>query len=176
MPTHSKRCRPFTLGDAMILVAATAIGLWAIRVGPYSMAINQVDGRELLGLMMPLLMTWTLGFLVLRLRRPRPTRRRLMRQAGLIASIAVVLNDSLLFLIYFPSVSSRPGMWNDLFFLIVDPGIEVLLLSGLAVIASWIMFAIAGNIRGVAGWIDGFGITLGLGWIILTLLCICYEL
>jgi hypothetical protein len=90
----------FTILDATILVAATAVGLAILRLFvadgwffrqefPISHInfIAQCANEACL----PLLASWTLCFLILRLRRPRPRLRRLARQPGMAGCSAAAL-------------------------------------------------------------------------------------
>jgi hypothetical protein len=115
-PMSSPSPRPFTLLDAMVLVAATAIGLGALRAAvgdftelrqqlreslssasqtpvgwsPLSWAI--VSGYGLVATaMVPFCWAWTVALVILRQRRPRPPRRRMGRQPGALACSAAAL-------------------------------------------------------------------------------------
>ncbi|MGO9466671.1 MAG: hypothetical protein ACLQIB_51640 [Isosphaeraceae bacterium] len=98
--------RKFLLSDAIVLVAATAIGLavfkpyhealgplrWTGPIGPATRFIGLIQGSwGCLVRAFPFAMAWTLAILVLRLRRPRARWRRLIRQPGLVAGLAAVL-------------------------------------------------------------------------------------
>src|SRR4051794_2683737 len=107
-------CRKFTLIDAMILIAATALGLAKIRL--FFMDREAQPGlaaivtwwitpfksewtpwgiarwiRNDVEVAMPLFAAWSLALLVIRLRRPRPTFRRVARQFGMVASGSAML-------------------------------------------------------------------------------------
>src|SRR4051812_7152215 len=96
--------RRFTIGDAMILVAAAALGMaWNKDAGvngtlawpgPRSPLLNTVANWA----QRPMLVL-VLGWAVLRLRRPRPAFRRLIRQPGSAMGFAAVagISASLLF-------------------------------------------------------------------------------
>src|SRR5690349_6178768 len=100
--------RPITLFDLMMLVAATGIGLslvqfgWPRRVAgawlftwpvapsnaggyPSKSWVLPIAGRA--APFLPCLAAWTGTFLVIRLRAPRPRRRRLLTQPGLVAAV-----------------------------------------------------------------------------------------
>lgn len=100
--------RRFQLSDAIVLVAATAVGFAVVR--PYYATMNLLDGSppfpsagrfsgwmkgawDCLVLVAPIVMAWTLAIVVLRLRAPRDRWRRFVRQPGLVAGLmaAVVL-------------------------------------------------------------------------------------
>src|SRR5690242_12341334 len=80
------RCRPPALLDAMVLVAATALALALVKRldGPLWGGCPAPVAKEL-----PCLLVGTATVLVLRLRRPRPSWRRLMRQPGAVACVTV---------------------------------------------------------------------------------------
>jgi hypothetical protein len=98
--------RKFLVSDAIVLVAATAVGLAVVK--PYYAAMTPLRwtppfpfGARFLGwieviwvclvLASPFVMAWTLGILGLRLRRPRAPWRRLVRQPGLVAGLMAAL-------------------------------------------------------------------------------------
>jgi hypothetical protein len=98
--------RRFQLSDAIVLVAATAVGFAVVR--PYYTTMNLLDGSPpipsagrfsgwirgvwgCLVLAAPIVMAWTLAILVLRLRAPRDRFRRLIRQPGLVAGVIAAL-------------------------------------------------------------------------------------
>src|SRR5690349_5020505 len=91
-------CRPFTVLDGMVLVAATAVGLECLRRLPLANWMNAgVFARDwslwiarVIGLTSCFAVPCTCAMLVLRLRRPRPARRSLARQPGLVACLAGV--------------------------------------------------------------------------------------
>src|SRR5438552_2342500 len=103
--------RAITLFDIMVLVAATALGLsvvqfgWPRKVagawiftwpvfpsnaGGYPSKAWVLPIAERAAPFLPCLVAWTGAFLVTRLRGPRPRRRRLLAQPGLIAAVAVL--------------------------------------------------------------------------------------
>lgn len=91
MPINSSQSRPFNIGDATIIVALTAIGLWGVRIIYHLYSLSNLDFFTIFFLGMPILMALTLGFLIIRLRSPRPNRRRLMRQPGFVACITIAI-------------------------------------------------------------------------------------
>ena len=108
--------RTITLFDLMMVVAATAIGLSLVQFGwhakspaagfstwpvsakysdggyPSTRWVVPIAGR--VGPFLPCLVAWTGAFLVIRLRGPRPRRRRLLRQPGLVAAVVALLCES----------------------------------------------------------------------------------
>jgi hypothetical protein len=92
--------RRFTILDATILVAATAVGLAILRLfvadGWFfrqEFPISHIKSMAQCAneACLPFFASWTLGFLILRLRWPRPRLRRLARQPGMAACSAAAL-------------------------------------------------------------------------------------
>jgi hypothetical protein len=134
--------RKLTLRDAMILVAATAIGLAAIRgaipgvlhVLPTSPRVRFLVPRPALDVCLiilaawPLPAMWTLALPVMRLCSPRPAWRRLARQPGVTACCAVAM-ASLLNALLIAALALKVGFVGDLLPITA-------ILVGLAVIVS----------------------------------------
>jgi hypothetical protein len=167
---HRRRCRPFTILDAMILVAAVACGLALGRTilgdaggWPWSIVSLHFARPASYFLLAP-----TLAFLPIRLRRPRPSRRRLMLQPGMAACCAVAVVtaiDATAWMSY--SIGLPP-----------EYGTEMLARfwrlawghPGWGVAATWLGLALARRWRPEPGWIDRLGRALGVLWLT-TLLC-----
>ena len=79
--------RTFTLLDAIVLVAATALGFAWVRSNWYFEEIHGLMHwlQEAPGMLGPLLVVWTIATVVLRLVPPRPPLRRLVLQPGFAA-------------------------------------------------------------------------------------------
>ena len=108
-PGQIPRCRPFNLGDAMILVAAAAVvlanarGLWdryggVVVFGDGSIVYLGVSGSTMITLLVKLVhllaLAMTLAFWLIRLRGPRPGLATLAHQLippTVVATIAVAL-------------------------------------------------------------------------------------
>jgi hypothetical protein len=193
--------RRFLLSDAIVLVAATAIGLfvflpyypvtWLDWNPPFPPApkfygwVGRVWNRLVLA--SPIVMAWTLAILGLRLRRPRPRLRRLLRQPGFVAGLvaAMVLVVRLFgFATMCARVVGRPALsiltvrrtggggalrglpFGNLFlFFEVDHFLGTMALVGTSVAASWIFLLASGKWRPERGWIDRAGRVLGWFWI-----------
>lgn len=100
----SQATRRFGIGDALILMAATAVGLAGVRYHADRMEFEWSDLRMehvdymplrawvLLSVVarfsMPLLLSWSFAVALLRLRAPRPERERLWCQPGFLACVA----------------------------------------------------------------------------------------
>jgi len=94
--------RKFTLIDAMVLIAATALALVPIHyiyaaVGVFDLPTDSSLDSFLIimmgvyAILIPLLITLSLALWLLRLRRPRPRFRQVFRQPGMAASTAILL-------------------------------------------------------------------------------------
>ncbi len=171
-----ERCRRFNLGDAMILIAAGAIGLAQARVAIEFM------WRDLATIKVPRLDSWVawqgflfganqllvnathfgtailltfliwliLAVLIIRLRRPRPPARSLFRQLGFAACAWPVLA----FAVGFPiSLLPLPP---------VVMGIVAILVLAAAP-TSWFLLIASRTWQGEPGWIDRLGRIVGAG-------------
>ncbi len=177
--------RPFGILDGMTLVAALAVGIATVRwVFPEvtTVSLSQVietvrkamSERKwiealsliaeikmfLLNLPMALL---SLALLILRFRSPRPRRRRMFSQPGVMACVSVsatAIITALLALLslMIPALRGTGG----------DPLNGFLVLGssacGFAVAVSWMTLVLVGRWRPERGWIDRMGRVLGLYW------------
>jgi hypothetical protein len=168
--------RRFTLRDAIVLVAATAVGFAWIRKN-WGASINNFDG---LGdwfdaaseMLMALLKCWTVAALGLRLLRPRPPLHRLLRQPGAAACGAatiVIGIDFVGFLIIY-SARARSWPWPQFFMRIwedytsMQPDAEPFADS---VAIAWALLGLSRRWRPEPSWIDRMGRGVGTLWIIL---------
>jgi hypothetical protein len=189
--------RRFTLLDAMILVAATAIAIpaiWSQIDNEWTDAFvpsywDRVQGgwrawpgvmpavfiADVIELARPCLATWTLALLALRLRRPRPTRRRLLLRPGMVACVAAacVLCLNTLGLLAFLLLELCLGRGVPI---VIDKGIFSLTVTdwsvdqvAFAVLAAWICLVLGGRRRPERSWIDRGGRALGDAWILAAL-------
>ena len=182
--------RRFTIADGMILIAATACGLaWTGRVWrgfklatptPTGSWLWFCDRGELaLVMTLPCLLFLTIAVAILRVRRPRPSWRRIARQPGMTALMAALLflPVALPPIVLFADFSYQmrnPGKsfwvedetWADLpialfvFLMFAIPA------PGIAVIVAWTMLAVQGRWRNEPSWIDRAGRVLGVTWIL----------
>lgn len=168
-------CRKPTLVDLMILIGATALGFGLIRwsridvarlfqrdphYGPLPRRYLSSIVHRLHYTVVPFLASWTLGMLVIRLRRPRPERRRLFRQPGAAALAAATLTvvAEAVWLVGHDSHRAQPMMISVAF-----SGWEHF--CAFAVFGAWLTLALSGCWRGERGWIDRSGTCLGAAWI-----------
>jgi hypothetical protein len=187
MKTHHSVQRCLTLLDAMILVAATAVGLsltgllWDSMLGEYfyrpvsgwtSKAILAKAPLTVL-LFLPLLTAWSFALLLLRLRRPRPRLNRLALQPGTAACGAAILVIAMTHvgllarwvvevIVMGEVMFHRADSLDDYFFIQFAPSTTSIACS---VAAAWVLLAAVQLGRPEPSWIDRTGLVLGVMWI-----------
>lgn len=189
-----RRDRRFTLMDAMILVAASALSSmivrWLFASEPRSFRATWV---RYLVMLIAGLATWTPTALFLKLRAPRPRRSRLSRQPDFVASLAATSILALGVLAYvilaivraaregllarmqrqtrmpLPARPPDPYWWM---FIVIQIGAVV----GVAVIGAWVVLAISGRRRPSRGWLDLLGRGVGAAWIFVFVAGCCARL
>ena len=187
--------RLFNLMDAMVLVAATAAGLgiargiqdalWrftdaSVNAGPIGPALLLAARWTVLAYPCLVALTVALLLLLFRSQRFRPDLADLLNRPGATAcgaaAMAIALgmvNLAVLILV----VMARSGTpWNskEMIEAFVDAvrlniGVE-LGMPGLAVTVAWSMLALSGRWRSEPNWLDRVGRSLGLVWVVLTVL------
>jgi hypothetical protein len=165
----------------MVLVAAAALSLVLIRdyladahiarnlpaaiPNDWSIAALWRRGTVYSGMLSPLAVALSLALFILRLRKPRPGLRRLLRQPGMVASSATVIATGLfvmkvLFSEYYlartGTVMSRPLHWLWMMRL---PW------NGEVVAVAWILLWLGGSWHSEPTWIDRAGRVLGVYWV-----------
>ena len=171
-PVHKPiRCRPFTISDAMILVAATALSLafvkstsashswWTAQFGGPTPLSRKVDEWSIYWSTFAI--PWNVAYLIIRLRRPRPGRGELARQPGFVACLAAALSMvvSLTYMLSAYVINGFPAVsW-------VLPG-PVAGSCGFAVLGAWSTIWFGALTRFERGWIDTIGTVLGVGWML----------
>jgi hypothetical protein len=174
--------RRFTLLDSMILVAATAAGYAVVQwssplfgVGAILDLLREMVSSGDIGatvallslIAMPVMASWSLALIPLRLIGPRPRWRRLARQPGLVAALAVA--TALGFVAMLTAVIFLGRAWGSL------SGFEDLALIflpvvfGMAVLAAWVALVAGRRWRPEPSWVDRLGRALGLLWILIAL-------
>lgn len=197
--------RRFTLVDALVLLAATAVALAGVR-GMAMASLREANCLTLAGGIVevprapqegwtpteilhyaphlvcgfgPVFATsWTLGWLALRLRSPRPSRRRLWAQPGAFAALAALLavfwqaGIESTWLIWFPLAAHGS---------IGEPAAQVAYqmlstaldrspdMAACGIVAGWAALALGGRFRAAPSWLDRLGRVLGMLWIALSL-------
>jgi hypothetical protein len=111
----------------------------------------------------PVVASWSLALLSLRLVGPRPRFRRLARQPGLIAGFALLLSlaFSAVPLLIRALVKPAPTIYAEVL------GWCILTLPAATTLASWMTLAVSGAWRPEPDWVDRFGRTLGVVWIVI---------
>jgi len=176
--------RPFTVLDAMILVAGTSAGL-----ASYSSAYLDLEHYFLnahntedyifsyatLGVRSasPFVSAWSLTWIVIRLRKPRIAWRRLFRQPGMSAMSAACLGWAVgklnVLLAYTRQFHELPPAFTLNYY-----NAASILLGGFGVIIAWSGSTITGRWKPEPSWIDRLGRALGLVWVILFLVLASY--
>jgi hypothetical protein len=168
MTTADPGHRRFRLLDAMILVAATAVGLGLSRA-IYSGLLAQTRNPRLTAMQRAVSWAWlfapcvamqAVGLTARLMLRPRPGRRRLMRRPGMAACSTVALLTGLTGLTSLPEVL-RKGLarpHESFYFWPVA--------TGWAVAAAWASLALGGRWRFVRGWEEWTGLLLGVYFVL----------
>ena len=190
-PEHRQRgvARRFNLGDLMIVVVAVAVGCGAVRAFvpdsfEYVSPSNRIDETHLalvawyfrcrVGLMLLTigLMVASGAVLVLRLRRPRPGRRRLMRQPGWVACLAASAAGALTLLVlgakrYADGLSDLGEALLTATLALEDgPFARLIHVSAAAVLVGWLVLALGGTWAAERSWVDRLGRAVGVGWVV----------
>lgn len=202
--------RRFSISDGLILIAAVALGLAGVRgwqnpswcsyqigfyPGPGAPAsFDRVFVYQLsvgISWTIPFAMALSLAMLAIRLRRPRPSLRRVVRQPGTIACAAALaailfrlLEESFCWVLgYLTRPQSAVHLPSPPFVRFDNPGFHPppaqwfrngvletfpILVSpslALAIAAGWIVLRTSGRWRPATGWIDRSSRLLGWYWI-----------
>ena len=188
------RRRSMTLLDAVLLVSSAAIGMGAfqlVRRGLFQGWIWLADHRipdvhtwttgelivtcsDISVFFIPLVAPWTVLLMVLRMRPPRPSWRRIWRQPGMVACLAVLFGwcwSALALILALdtnyvarPRRFPTPTEWAQKY--LSD---EVFMYVGLSVAAAWAVLWVTGRWRRSADWIDFLGRLVGVCWIVIGL-------
>jgi hypothetical protein len=187
--THRRR---ITLFDLMVLTAATALGLSLTQFGwlrkaagawifaapvvksggsGYASKTWMLPIAERVVPLLPCMAAWTAAFLVTRLRGPRPRRRRLVLQPGLVAAVAALstLAFESALLIGSASFDGRfrwagPDRISDF---VANAIVLLAHHAGWAVAVSWLTLGLIGHWRPEPSWVDRWGRLLGVTWIVI---------
>jgi hypothetical protein len=163
----------------MILVAAAAVGTLAIRgtlpdLSTLESDLNRAPSPGMrhfqavqfgLSAVIPYLATLTPAMLVVRLRQPRPSLRRVGRQPGMIACAAATVAMAIEAL-WIASLLGRGSGFIQTSTVFVGYAQQV----SFTVVGGWVALALSGRWRSETGWIDRVGRLLGLLWIGITVL------
>jgi hypothetical protein len=190
--TMTRPRQPFTLRDAMVLVAATAIGLAAARglhdsiwsktsmsveAGSYSAISLEVARWTVIAL--PTAWAWTIALILLSLRIPQTSIHARLILPGSAAcgaaTIALTIGTINMLVVWVIIIlqfgTTRPLVMGEVIsdsILEIDlPGIGS---PGLAVTIAWVALAVSGRWQPEPSWIDRLGRLMGCGWIGLMML------
>lgn len=183
-----------TLLDAILLVGSAAVGLglfelshrtlfkgliWIADRGfpsiqSWSTLEALVTCSDITVFLLPVIIPWTFLLILLRMRSPRPSWRRIWRQPGMAACLIAVFAwlwtaVALLLAMNAEHVARArrvitPADWAQKY--LSD---EVFMYVGLAVAAVWIAQFMSGRWRRSADWIDTMGRVVGALWIVIGL-------
>ena len=176
-PSDPRRCRSFNLGDAMILVGSTALGLGFLKASwPGISESLQLAGdprkdypRFEIALfqsliywsLSPMLAAWSIAVLLIRLRRPRPDRGDLANQPGWNASVVATI---FLLMLSMQAFASEKFRWSTMTWAYASDLSDAV---GPAVAGAWWVLVFSGRWRREPGWIDRLGTILGACWLFL---------
>ena len=181
-----KRCRKFTIFDAMFMVASVGFGFaWSRHFQDTEAGAESYPGSRMIDLVSPLrlrieIIDWwidvlcycvavfTVGLLVLRVvGQPRRRLRYLTRFPGAVAGAAVLfivmlnmLSSAIEVVIGIMTTKDYVSIWQFTYLPFSRHN------AGVAVSAAWMQLAMSGRWQREPGWIDGIGFALGLFWIV----------
>ena len=168
MPTQ--RSRRFSVLDGMILIAGVAFGLAILKFMP-SVEIPD-NGTQ------PALRSWvndsfslslygpTMALMLVRLRRPRPILRRLIRQPGFAACVAVLTSS-----VFYDAAClmewsrSQSVLFDDVLYDLVFSASMATEKSVPAILIIWSSLLLTRKWRPEPSWIDRLGRLLAVLWI-----------
>jgi hypothetical protein len=163
--TPRPEARPFSILDAMILIAASAIGFFVLRawVGPALEIRNLAHFTVIMEFLSVLGFCWTVGVMAILLRRPASSRRWRLHQAGLLGCLGVVIASCLNGLYHWAGgYRFRPQGFYDLA-LNLSPAYVAA--AGVAV--AWSTLALGGRWRRSRSWYERLGRVMGWYWLAL---------
>jgi hypothetical protein len=169
--------RPFGILDAMLCIAAVAVGLGANRAEWERLQHQDRPSPfyDLLWLWLPHLSAWTVAVLIMHLRPPRPSFGRLMRRPGAVACLASFAFAFVIAGMFAIIAVEANFVWPGERLIdlprrpIAAYVIDYCRLVGIAVIGAWLALAAPGRWRPEPTWIDRLGRALGLTWIAVSL-------
>jgi hypothetical protein len=170
--------RRFTLFDAIILIAATAVAFVPMRYFYSDLATSgtSIDWSvgsifEIVMLSMvfvaPLALTWSVALWIARLRQPRPRLSRAFRQPGMVACSAIIIVAlfklinvmTLVALSY--DTDGIPLRELPNWFMTPEAWLRYVDASAISVAAAWIVLRLGKAGRPEPSWIDRTGRILG---------------
>jgi hypothetical protein len=173
MPRQSNR--RFLISDAMILIAATAVGIALTRaVLPGFEAFSSGFGgapsmrryfliEYALNAILPPVVSLTIAVLFLRLRQPRPRLRRVFLQPGAAACATATL-AFMVAIVLIMSLWAAGSTLVHTYNVFVASG----QIASYTIMGGWLVLILSGRWRPDRSWIDRAGIAIGAIWIGIT--------
>ena len=167
--------RRLNLLDVMAFVAMAGTGLISLREVspddflPFRTVFVSTIRHSLVGPFLPCGLVWTLAVLLLRFKHPRPPRRYLARQPGVVACAASVLaaaaGASALMLVMVARHYAQGDSiaLTDRFATRFMEGMAPYM--GFSVLAAWLVLVLNKMWRPEPSWIDRLGRVMGVFWI-----------
>ena len=185
MAVRKRGERPFTIGDAMVLIAALAAGFaWTAaawkQFQPGEFYSPHPWGRAWQTIILanvgvlPCLLALTVGTFVVRVRQPRPPWRWVARQPGTTACLGVLIclasTVPLMAVWSMGQIRRNPGLQIEFHEQTAITLLEVMSTMaaplGIFVFMTWLLLAIQRGWRGERTWIDRLGRFVGTAWIV----------
>jgi hypothetical protein len=167
----------FTLADIMILVAAAAVGALLLRVllenwssypPGWRVPLTWKYGRGA----SPFLLTFPVALLLMRARAPRPPARRVYRQPGSLACLAVPI-ELLTHDLFLVARSWLVTLLGSPITFSVENFVAHTLFAGHSVALVWAVMALTRTWRPEASWIDragrAYGVLMIVVWVLTSL-------
>jgi hypothetical protein len=156
-----------TIFDAMVLVAATAIGNWgAVVYRVFPLPIVQ-SGSWLLPLLwsIPVVAALTVGFLLVPVRTLRGRVRRVFRQPGTALCAAAVTTLLAVLVRWGLRAWFKPYLDGSLWIYVGQIIYEWARTCGLGIMAAIALLILGGRLRRQLGWIEWMRLALGAYWL-----------
>lgn len=165
----ARTARRLNLFDVMVFVAMAGVGTSSLREVSLDDFSLPAIRHGLVGPLLPCSFIWTLAALLLRLRHPRPPRRRLARQPGAVAcavSVLVAGTGALALLLAMVERHYMGGPQVALTNQFVPRFLEAMApYMGFGVLVAWLVLALYRMWRPEPSWADRLGRVMGAFWI-----------
>jgi hypothetical protein len=178
---HADARRTFAIRDAIVLIASTCVGFALARSwfnGIRSLLYDDSwESRQLyvFGLPVPILGSWTLAVLAVRLLGPRLRFRRLVVLPGFAACYVALFSMALAGLSYLLHAGKRTSgyMWDSIYLVFLTDQVTVFTAPSIASV--WLVLYFEGRWcrRSSRDWVELSGISLGLAWLCLFVFVEC---
>lgn len=169
--------RPFRIADALILIAALAVGAAMARPPFVSLFVWKARGdipppasllpsflAYLSAVIYPVVAAVTIALIAIQLMPPRSSCRRLAREPGMAACLAAAIVLTLALFQSIPVTRLYPDEWSRTNWL-PEVWIMASRQCGFAVMGAWSTLGFSGSWRPTRDWLDRMGRILGIAWI-----------